>query len=90
MRHLVRSDAVPIDEHGAVREEVLARRSTNGRPVCVVAAGCWQAAKPRDDYSLVGCTVGPGFDFEDFQMIASGSPERTGITALASKFREFL
>jgi predicted cupin superfamily sugar epimerase len=79
-----------IDEQGEVHEEVLASGSPNGRPVCVVPAGCWQAAKPRDDYSLVGCTVGPGFDFEDFEMIASGSRELTRITALDSKFREFV
>ncbi|MGH7702962.1 MAG: cupin domain-containing protein [Gemmatimonadales bacterium] len=31
-----------------------------------VPAGWWQAARPRGGFSLVGCTVGPGFEFEDF------------------------
>jgi predicted cupin superfamily sugar epimerase len=35
-------------------------------PVTVVPAGWWQAAKPTGDYSLVGCTVAPGFEFADF------------------------
>jgi len=39
-------------------------------PVCTIRAGAWQAARPLGDYVLVGCTVGPGFDFEDFQLLA--------------------
>ena len=38
-------------------------------PVRVVLAGEWQAARPAGRYTLVGCTVGPGFEFEDFQML---------------------
>jgi predicted cupin superfamily sugar epimerase len=36
----------------------------------VVAAGCWFGAEVSGagEYSLVGCTVAPGFDFADFQM----------------------
>lgn len=37
-------------------------------PQLMVPAGCWFASsvKNKDDYSLVGCTVAPGFDFKDF------------------------
>jgi len=38
------------------------------RPVAVVPAGCWQAARSTGSYTLVGCTVGPGFDFRDFTL----------------------
>lgn len=38
-------------------------------PVHVVPSGCWQAARPAGAYTLVGCTVGPGFEFEDFAML---------------------
>lgn len=36
----------------------------------VVPAGCWFGALPSSehDYSLVGCTVAPGFDFADFEI----------------------
>ncbi len=36
----------------------------------VVPAGVWMAAEVIDksSFSLVGCTVSPGFDFTDFQM----------------------
>ncbi len=39
------------------------------QPVHVVPAGRWQAARTTGDYTLVGCTVGPGFEFEDFEML---------------------
>jgi predicted cupin superfamily sugar epimerase len=38
------------------------------QPVVVVPAGFWQAARSTGGYSLVGCTVGPGFAFEDFAL----------------------
>ncbi len=39
----------------------------------VVAAGTWQAAEPVGETILVGCSVGPGFEFEDFEMITPAS-----------------
>lgn len=40
------------------------------RPVYTIPAGAWQAARSLGDYTLVGCSVGPGFDFADFRMLA--------------------
>ena len=37
--------------------------------VHVIPAGHWQAAQTTGDYSLVGCSVAPGFDFEDFSFM---------------------
>jgi predicted cupin superfamily sugar epimerase len=36
----------------------------------VVRAGCWFASHVADwkSFALVGCTVAPGFDFQDFEM----------------------
>ncbi|NVN90034.1 MAG: cupin domain-containing protein [Desulfuromonadales bacterium] len=42
----------------------------------VVPAGCWFGAEPQGDFSLVGCTVAPGFDFNDFEMA-----DRTDLTS---------
>lgn len=39
------------------------------KPTAIIPAGCWQAARPIGAYVLVGCTVGPGFEFADFQML---------------------
>ena len=79
-----------IDDGDGVHEEVLASGPGNGRPLCVVPAKCWQAAKPRGEYSLVGCTVGPGFDFRDFEMISARSDELARITGLDATFCEFV
>ena len=37
----------------------------------IVPAGIWQAAEPRGTEVLVGCSVGPGFEYEDFELIES-------------------
>lgn len=39
----------------------------------VVPAGVWQAAEPIGESVLVGCSVGPGFEFQDFELIDPGS-----------------
>jgi uncharacterized protein len=36
--------------------------------VHVVRARDWQAARPLGAYTLAGCTVGPGFEFGDFEL----------------------
>ena len=42
-------------------------------PVRVIPGGHWQAARTTGRYTLVACTVGPGFDFADFAMLADHS-----------------
>lgn len=36
----------------------------------VVPAGWWQAARSTGDWTLVSCTVSPGFRFEGFELAA--------------------
>ncbi len=43
-------------------------------PVRCVPASWWQAARSLGAYTLVGCTVGPGFDFGDFELLADRGP----------------
>ena len=43
---------------------------TAQQPVHTVPAGWWQAARSTGAYTLMGCTVGPGFDFADFRLAA--------------------
>ena len=38
--------------------------------VHAVPAGSWLAARPAGDYALVGCTMGPGFEPEGFQLMS--------------------
>jgi uncharacterized protein len=37
-------------------------------PQAVVPAQAWQAAESTGDWTLVGCTVAPGFDFAAFEL----------------------
>ena len=38
------------------------------KPQLVVPPGWWQTAESLGHWTLVGCTVAPGFDFENFEM----------------------
>jgi predicted cupin superfamily sugar epimerase len=38
------------------------------RPQIMIPAGCWQSAISRGEFTLVGCTVIPGFEFRGFEM----------------------
>jgi hypothetical protein len=42
------------------------------RPQGVVPRDAWQAAESLGDWTLVGCTVAPGFRFEGFVMAPPG------------------
>lgn len=42
------------------------------RPQVIVPAGCWQTAVSLGAWTLVGCTVAPGFEFEQFEMAPEG------------------
>jgi predicted cupin superfamily sugar epimerase len=48
-------------------------------PQAVVPAGAWQTAKSLGDWTLVGCTVAPGFTFESLELAPLGwQPARRG------------
>jgi predicted cupin superfamily sugar epimerase len=38
------------------------------RPQAIIPADCWQSAESLGDFTLVGCTVAPGFEFSSFEM----------------------
>ena len=49
------------------------------RPQLFVPAGWWQTARSLGDWTLVGCTVAPGFDFAQFELAPAGwQPMRAG------------
>jgi predicted cupin superfamily sugar epimerase len=41
-------------------------------PQAVVPAHVWQAAESTGDWTLMGCTVAPGFDFAKFELAPEG------------------
>lgn len=54
----------------AVPEARSADQNPPAQPLHVVPAGWWQAARCLGSWTLVTCCVGPGFDFQDFQLLA--------------------
>lgn len=59
-------------------------------PMHVVPANYWQAARPTGAYTLVGCTVGPGFDFTDFMMLKDSQHERELLARKQPTLAEFV
>lgn len=83
-----RVDAVEIWHYYAGAPLILSMAETVSGPVCdhllgpdvlgnqapqlVVPTHHWQAARSTGEYTLVGCTVSPGFDFNGFEMLDDG------------------
>lgn len=57
------------DNAGEEIRRVLGPNLANGeRPQIVMPRGIWQSARSQGSWSLVGCTVAPGFEFEHFEL----------------------
>ena len=68
-----RLGVLSINENGATRDVILGSDLAAGeRPQAVVPAQAWQAAESLGDWTLVGCTVAPGFDFAGFELAPPG------------------
>ena len=64
-----------LSESGIHEKHIIGNDLMNGEtPQLVVPGNHWFAAKVinPDSYSLVGCTVSPGFDFQDFTLAERG------------------
>lgn len=53
----------------SVGTTILGPFGDGSEPVRVVPSSRWQAARTLGAYTLVSCTVGPGFDWADFQLL---------------------
>jgi len=53
-----------------VTQRVVGPFADSADPVVIVPAGVWQAAEPLGDHALVACFVAPGFEFDDFTLMA--------------------
>jgi predicted cupin superfamily sugar epimerase len=56
-------------------QEISLGISTDSMPQFTIPKNCWFAAEVRGEgeFSLIGCTVAPGFDFADFELAKRGS-----------------
>lgn len=77
-----------IDVDGKYSKVALGTDLESGQvPQAVVRSGCWFASHVADwkSFALVGCTVAPGFDFDDFEM-----GKREQLSALYPQHRDIV
>jgi len=61
------------DGKGAVEAQTLGPDLFSGeRPQGIVPKDCWQSAQSLGDWTLVGCTVAPGFLYSGFEIAPEG------------------
>ncbi len=83
-----------IEENGIMKEIKLGNNLGNGEtPQVVIKHNSWFGAELIDktSFCLIGCTVSPGFDFEDFEIGQRGAlikkfPEYSEIIKKLTKF----
>ena len=60
-------------DQGPAQDHRLGPDVLNGEhPQLIVPSGHWQSARSVGDYTLVSCTVSPGFDFAGFHLAQPG------------------
>jgi predicted cupin superfamily sugar epimerase len=64
--------AMSVDGHTRSVAVLGSDLAAGERPQAVVAPGHWQSARSLGEWTLVGCTVAPGFEFEHFEMAPDG------------------
>ncbi|MEX1189190.1 MAG: cupin domain-containing protein [Bacteroidia bacterium] len=59
----------PVD---GLKVHYLGKNHPEARPQICIPAGAWFASRVAEngEYTLAGCTVAPGFDFQDFELAA--------------------
>jgi predicted cupin superfamily sugar epimerase len=59
-------------------------------PTFAVPAHTWQAARPTGAYTLAGCTVAPGFEYADFELLALSPAELGRLRAAGAELGDLL
>jgi predicted cupin superfamily sugar epimerase len=59
-------------DQGPATDHLLTPNLREGRPQLIVPKDHWQAARSTGDWTLVSCTVSPGFDFSGFTLAPEG------------------
>jgi len=69
--HYYAGDALTLkiaDDDGQWRFKLGADLAAGEQPQAIVPPHAWQSAESTGDWTLVGCTVAPGFDFAKFEL----------------------
>jgi predicted cupin superfamily sugar epimerase len=73
-----------------VRHVRLGRALETEGPSFTVPALHWQAARPTGAYALAGCTVAPGFEFDDFRFLQDDPEAAARLAAAAPELAALL
>ena len=66
-----------------VERHMLGPLDGSAAPLVPIPGGSWQAARPTGGYTLVACTVAPGFEYRDFALMGD---QPDVATKLLSRF----
>ncbi|WP_227269419.1 cupin domain-containing protein [Roseobacter weihaiensis] len=64
--------SLSASERGPAQDHLLGPDLTVSRPQIIVPKDHWQAARSTGGYTLVSCTVSPGFSFDGFTLAPPG------------------
>jgi len=64
--------SMSADDDGPAADHMLSGELTEGAPQVIVPKDHWQAARTTGDWTLVSCTVSPGFQFDGFTLADPG------------------
>ncbi|WP_170414013.1 cupin domain-containing protein [Ruegeria atlantica] len=65
-------------DDGPATDHLLSPDLSQGAPQLIVPKNHWQAARTTGEYTLVSCTVSPGFEFDGFELAEPGFDIRRG------------
>ncbi|MFP6850271.1 MAG: cupin domain-containing protein [Pseudomonas sp.] len=76
------------EQPDAIRRERLGLVAPEQLPQRAVLAHAWQAARSLGDFTLVGCTVAPGFDFAGFRLLSDDAQAQCDWPLLTQLYPE--
>ncbi len=94
--HRVAADEIWVNLEGdGVRlftfdDESTTSHIVHGHAFHAVAPGTWMAAEPLGDYALLACFVAPGFEYEDFTLMADDEAAAARLRSIAPAFANMI
>ncbi len=76
-------------EGETAKETIIGHRQKHGYTV-IIPGGCYQAAESTGEYSLVGCTVAPGFEFEDMSFLSQDESSKSKLLKKYPEYKKFI
>ena len=83
-------DSLKLIKYNGTKVEEVSIGSGCSDYVSIVEGGVYQAAESTGVYSLVGCSVAPGFEFEDFSFLRDEYEMKEKFLKEFSNYRKFV